>query len=119
MDAGLNMLADIKGQVEYPSDAHDVSHTKSIQNDAGYFLVFVAEEITLLTMGFIECCTSAHMTDKFFSVTCPCFLLLLLELIIFPFWQIFGNSIVTAVEIHVSDLANKQDIAYIVKALKF
>ena len=74
MDAGLNMLADIKGQVEYPSDAHDVSHTKSIQNDAGYFLVFVAEEITLLTMGFIECCTSAHMTlINFFQLLAPVF----------------------------------------------
>ena len=41
MDVGLNMLADIKDQVEYPSDAHDV--------------------ITMLTMGDIECCTFAHM----------------------------------------------------------
>lgn len=68
MDVGLNMLADIKDQVEYPCDAHDVSHTKSIQKDAGYFLVVAAEEITVLTMGDIECCTFAHMAlIKFFS----------------------------------------------------
>ena len=46
-----------------------------------------------------------HGSDKFFLATCPCFLLLLLEFIIFPFWQIFGNTIVTAVETHASDLA--------------
>lgn len=75
MDAGLNMLADIKDQVEYPSEVHDVSHTKSIQNDAGYFLVFVAEEITLLTMVGIECCTfGAHMAPiNFFQLLAPVF----------------------------------------------
>lgn len=74
MDAGLNMLADIKDQVEYPSDAHDVSHTKSIQNDAGYFLVVVAEKRTLLAMGGTECCTFAHMAPiNFYQLLAPVF----------------------------------------------
>lgn len=54
MDVGLNMLVDIKDQVEYPSDAHDV--------------------ITVLTMGGIECCTFAHMVlIDFFQLLAPVF----------------------------------------------
>ena len=95
-------------------------HTKSIQKDAGYFLVVAAEEITVLTMGDIECCTFAHMAlINFFSYLPLFFAVIIVGIhnlsLLANIWKRYFHSCWDSY----FWLSNKQGITYIVKALKF